>query len=88
MYHYISLVNNLWLLLLAYQWIFYSYYWGIFACFLNVYAFLGLRELANNLAEPFGSDESDIPGERAGPAVAQSAPFLWIPNWVPGQIVG
>eukprot|EP00243_Klebsormidium_subtile_P003329 TRINITY_DN16693_c0_g1_i1.p1 TRINITY_DN16693_c0_g1~~TRINITY_DN16693_c0_g1_i1.p1 ORF type:complete len:395 (+),score=140.09 TRINITY_DN16693_c0_g1_i1:412-1596(+) len=61
LYHYISLVNNLWLLLLAYQWIFYSYYWGIFACFLNVYAFLGLRELANNLAEPFGSDESDIP---------------------------
>jgi hypothetical protein len=61
MYHYVSFVNNTWLLLVAYQWIFYSYYWGIIACFLNIVAFLGVRELANNLAEPFGSDETDIP---------------------------
>ena len=72
MYHYVSLVNNLWLLLVAYQWVFYSYYWGIFTCFLTVFAFLGLRELANNLAEPFGCDESDIPGEEARFMVAKT----------------
>lgn len=81
MYHYVSLVNNLWLLLVAYQWIFYSYYWGIITCFLTIYAFLGLRELANNLAEPFGSDESDIPGKSAHRCmyctVAEPSPMHW-----------
>jgi predicted membrane chloride channel (bestrophin family) len=62
MYHYISFINNTWLILIAYQYIFYSYYWGIISFFLNAVAFQGLRELSNNLAEPFGNDETDIPG--------------------------
>jgi predicted membrane chloride channel (bestrophin family) len=61
MYHYISFINNTWLILIAYQYIFYSYYWGIISFFLNAVAFQGLRELSNNLAEPFGNDETDIP---------------------------
>jgi predicted membrane chloride channel (bestrophin family) len=61
LYHYITLMNTAWLLLISYMFVFYSRYWGIIATFLTVLAFQGLREIANVLAEPLGNDKTDIP---------------------------
>ncbi|GAQ88257.1 hypothetical protein KFL_004130030 [Klebsormidium nitens] len=61
LYHYITLMNTAWLVLISYMFIFYSRYWGIIATILTVLAFQGLREIANVLAEPLGNDETDIP---------------------------
>jgi predicted membrane chloride channel (bestrophin family) len=38
-----------------------SYFYGLIPMALTAMVTLGIRELSNTLADPFGSDETDIP---------------------------
>jgi predicted membrane chloride channel (bestrophin family) len=83
LYHYITLMNTAWLLLISYMFVFYSRYWGIIATFLTVLAFQGLREIANVLAEPLGNDKTDIPvRKRTGESVFSRAKASFFVHWI------
>ncbi|GAQ88935.1 hypothetical protein KFL_004710040 [Klebsormidium nitens] len=60
-HHLLNVMAIGYLLILAYTQVFSSGYWSIFPMLLTVLCTLGIRELSNALADPFGCDETDIP---------------------------
>ncbi|GAQ86941.1 hypothetical protein KFL_003220030 [Klebsormidium nitens] len=60
-YHLLNLMAIGYLLLLAYTQVSASYFYSLVPLALTTLVTLGIRELSNALADPFGRDETDIP---------------------------
>ncbi|GAQ91557.1 hypothetical protein KFL_008060030 [Klebsormidium nitens] len=60
-FHLLNAVLVGYLLLLAYTYCMYSYYYSIIGMLLTTVSLLGLRELSCALSDPFGSDATDLP---------------------------
>lgn len=60
-FHVLNFILFIYMLLVAYTYTMFSYYYSIIGVFLTALSLLGLRELAIVLSDPLGNDDIDLP---------------------------
>jgi predicted membrane chloride channel (bestrophin family) len=60
-FHILNFILFIYLVLVAYTYTMFSYYYSIIGVFLTALSLLSLRELASVLSDPLGHDDVDLP---------------------------